>query len=96
MESPFVNAGLPVDDVAGLLAQEASHPCTVVHMSDNGETWWYMGRTGWTELASGEILGIRNAHGYEVQVFEHPQHYTVWRYDGASGTGEFPFSFSFE
>ena len=76
--------------------EQASHPCTVVHMSDNGETWWYMGRTGWTELASGEILGIRNAHGYEVQVFEHPQHYTVWRYDGASGTGEFPFSFSFE
>ena len=74
---------------------QVKRPCTVVHMSDNGETWWYMGRAGWSEVASGEIVGFRNAFGSEVKVFEHPQHYTVWRYDG-SGSGEgFPFSFSF-
>ena len=75
---------------------QVTHPCTVVHMSDNGETWWYLGRAGWSELASGEIAGLRNVRGAEVQIFEHPQHYTVWHCDGASGTGDFPLSFSFE
>ena len=56
-------------------------PCTVIHMSDNGDTWWYVGRPGWTELASGEILTYRNSRGQQVKVFQCPQHYTVWRFD---------------
>lgn len=55
-------------------------PCTVVHMSDNGDTWWYQGRPGWTEVASGRIQYYRNARGFPVTIYEDPQHFTVWRY----------------
>jgi SAM-dependent methyltransferase len=61
---------------------QVARPCTVVHMSDNGDSWWYVGRDGWTEVASGEIQGFRNARGVQVKVYETPQHYTVWRYAG--------------
>jgi len=60
---------------------QVAHPCTLVHMSDNGDTWWYVGRDGWTEVASGEIQSFRNARGVQVRVYETPQHYTVWRYE---------------
>ena len=56
-------------------------PVTVVHMSDNGDTWWYVGRDGWTELASGKMQHFRNERGVAVKVFEQPQHYTVWRFE---------------
>ncbi|MDO4533526.1 MAG: methyltransferase domain-containing protein [Coriobacteriia bacterium] len=62
----------------------AKRPVTVVHMSDNGDTWWYVGRDGWTELASGKIQHLRNERGVAVKVFEQPQHYTVWRFEPAS------------
>lgn len=61
-----------------------AHPCTVIHMSDNGDTWWYLGRPGWTELDSGEFLCYRNSRGREIRAFECPQHYTIWRYDPPS------------
>ena len=81
--------------IARIEAQVA-RPCTVVHMSDNGDTWWYMGRQGWTKLASGEILSCRNARGLCVDAYDSPQHYTVWRYDGEGGRepSAFPFSFA--
>ena len=60
---------------------EVNHPCTLVHMSDNGDTWRYLGRPGWTEVASGRIQHWRNERGYPIEVYEDPQHYTVWRYD---------------
>ena len=55
--------------------------CTFVHMSDNGDTWRYVGRPGWTECASGSYQHFRNARGSRVKVYDHPQHYTVWRYE---------------
>ncbi len=61
--------------------QQVKHPCTVIHMSDNGETWLFTGRDGWTELASGEFKHYRNARGYPVKFYDHPQHYTVWHHD---------------
>ncbi|MDO5119263.1 MAG: class I SAM-dependent methyltransferase [Coriobacteriales bacterium] len=57
-------------------------PSTVIHMSDNGDTWRYVGRPGWTEIASGSFTSYRNARGRQVKVYDHPQHYTVWRYQG--------------
>ncbi|MBO4365339.1 MAG: class I SAM-dependent methyltransferase [Eggerthellaceae bacterium] len=64
---------------------QVKRPCTVIHMSDNGETWWYTGRRGWDVRASGEFSTYRNAQGDVVWAFDHPQHYTVWRYAGSSG-----------
>lgn len=60
---------------------QVRRPCTVIHMSDNGDTWWYQGRTGWTEVASGRIQYCPNARSYPIKVYECPQHYTVWRFD---------------
>lgn len=63
------------------LESQLAHPSTIVHMSDNGDTWHYVGRPGWTELASGSFQYFRNARGYHVKVYDHPQHYTAWRFD---------------
>lgn len=60
--------------------EQVDHPCTVVHMSDNGDTWWYQGRGGWTEVASGRFQDFISARGYRVTIYEDPQHFTVWRY----------------
>lgn len=64
-------------------AVEAQVPrdCTVVHMSDNGDTWRYIGRDGWTQLATGAVTSYRNARGYHVKVYDTPQHYSVWRHE---------------
>ena len=77
--NPF-DAGVLQQFIAQVEAQ-VDHPCTVVHMSDNGDTWWYVGRDGWTEVASGEIQCFRNARGVRVPAYESPQHYTVWRFE---------------
>jgi SAM-dependent methyltransferase len=60
---------------------QMSHPLTLIHMSDNGDTWHYVGRTGWTELASGQIQHCRNARGYPFKAYDCPQHYTVWCFE---------------
>ena len=65
------------------IEEQVAASVTVVHMSDNGETWWYLGRPGWTELASGKIQYFMNERGYPVLVYEDPQHWTVWRFDPA-------------
>lgn len=61
---------------------QLTHPITLIHMSDNGDTWHYVGRPGWTELASGTIQDYRNSRGYPVRAFTDPQHYTIWHYEG--------------
>ena len=63
------------------LETQARRAITVVHMSDNGDTWWYTNRAGWTEVASGKFLNYLNERGYPVQIYETAQHYTVWRFD---------------
>lgn len=65
---------------------QVAHPCILIHMSDNGDSWRYVGRPGWTELASGSFQSYRNARGYQVKVYDSPQHYTVWRYDGSEAS----------
>lgn len=62
---------------------QLTHPLTIAHMADNGDSWQFVGRAGWTELASDTIQDYRNARGYPVRVYDNPQHYTVWRYEGS-------------
>lgn len=64
-----------------LLEQQASSPCTVIHASDNGDTWNYLGRDGWTQVASGTYQYYRNERGYRVKAYDDPQHYSVWHYE---------------
>lgn len=54
---------------------EADRELTICHMSDNGETYYYLGRPGWTRLLQGEFQRID-----EAVVYAYPQHYTIWRY----------------
>lgn len=61
--------------------EKVDHPCTVVHMSDNGDTWWYQGRPGWTQEREGTFYTYRNARNQQIKVYQCHQHYTVWRFD---------------
>lgn len=63
------------------LEEQLTHPCTLIHMSDNGDTWQYVGRSGWTELASGSFQYYRTDRGQNIEVYDCPQHYTIWRYE---------------
>ena len=69
------------------IEEQVVRPVTVVHMSDNGEVWWYLGRPGWTEVASGTFQDFRNGRGYPVRIYDDPQHWTVWRFDPALAAG---------
>ena len=62
---------------------QIDRPCNLIHMSDNGDTWQYVGRPGWTEIASGEITALRNDRGFKILVYDYAQHYTIWHYDGS-------------
>lgn len=70
--------------IAAIEAQ-VTHPINVIHMADNGDSWQYEGRGGWTELASGTIQNYRNERGYPVKAYDIEQHYTIWHYEGAVG-----------
>ena len=63
------------------IEDSAQQPLTVVHMSDNGDTWRYVGRAGWTELDSLSFTSYQNDRGYAVKVYEIPQHCTLWRFE---------------
>lgn len=65
----------------GAVEAQVRQPITLVHMSDNGDTWWYQGRPGWTQMAEGRIQHAKNARGHLIPVYEYPQHYTVWRFE---------------
>lgn len=63
------------------LEAEAARALTLVHMSDNGETYYYIGRDGWSLIDQGEIHRFRTASGRAFPVYQHPQHYSVWRFE---------------
>ncbi|MBR3258600.1 MAG: class I SAM-dependent methyltransferase [Eggerthellaceae bacterium] len=63
--------------------QDARGPVTLIHMSDNGETYFYQGRPGWSEVAAGEFHRYTNRYGRSFAVYGCPQHYTIWRFDPA-------------
>lgn len=62
------------------LAREARRPVTLVHMSDNGETYSYIGRPGFSLMFEGSIQSCRTAQGEVVEVFGCPQHWSRWRF----------------
>lgn len=62
------------------LAHEARRPVTLVHMSDNGETYSYLGRAGFSLMLEGSIQSCRTAEGVVVEVFGYPQHWSRWRF----------------
>ena len=62
--------------------REAARPFTLVHMSDNGESFAYQGRPGWRLVRSGSIQMFQTASGRSIEFYEFPQHYSVWRYEG--------------
>lgn len=61
---------------------EAAPPFTLVHMSDNGESFAYLGRPGWRLVRSGSIQMFQTASGRSIKFYEFPQHYSVWRFEG--------------
>lgn len=62
--------------------REAARPFTLVHMSDNGESFAYQGRPGWRLVRSGSIQMFQTASGRSIKFYEFPQHFSVWRYEG--------------
>ena len=62
--------------------REAAQPFTLVHMSDNGESFAYQGRPGWRLVRSGSIQMFQTASGRSIKFYEFPQHFSVWRYEG--------------
>lgn len=60
---------------------QVPHPFTLIHMSDNGDTWRYVGRPGWTEVASGAFSTYLSDGGRTIEVYDWPQHYTVWHHE---------------
>lgn len=63
------------------LERQARQAVTVVHMSDNGERFAYLGRSGWQVIRQGSIQDHHLPSGCTVRVYAHPQTYTTWRYD---------------
>ena len=61
--------------------REARGPVTLVHMSDNGESYSYLGRAGWSVLREGSFQDFRPAPGVCVPVYEWPQHFSVRRFE---------------
>lgn len=64
--------------------REAVRPVALVHMSDNGGSFAYLGRTGWEAVREGSFRFLRAPGGAEIEVYAHPQHFTVWRFSPAS------------
>lgn len=60
---------------------ETTAPVMVAHMSDNGETYSYLGRDGWTLQEHGEFQDALSLPGPR-RFYEHPQHYSIWRFSG--------------
>lgn len=64
-----------------LVEVQVPRPFTLVHMSDNGDAWRYVGRPGWTEMASGSFSTYPGKRGRKLEVYDWPQHYTVWHHE---------------
>ncbi len=77
--NPFDTVVL-LDFLARIEAQ-ATRPVALVHMSDNGETYYYAGRDGWSLMAEGEFQKHPDARGRMFAVYEGPQHYSIWRFE---------------
>ena len=77
--NPFDTVVL-LDYLAEVEAQ-VTRPVTLVHMSDNGETYYYIGRDGWSLVREGAFQKHPDGKGRMFSVYEHPQHYSIWRFE---------------
>lgn len=77
--NPFDTVVL-LDFLAAVEAQ-ATRPVMLAHMSDNGETYFYIGRAGWSLVREGEFQKRPDDKGRMFSVYEHPQHYSIWRFE---------------
>ena len=77
--NPFDTVVL-LDFLAAVEAQ-ATRPVMLAHMSDNGETYFYIGRAGWSLVREGEFQKHPDSRGRMFSVYEHPQHYSSWRFE---------------
>ena len=59
---------------------EATRPVTLIHMSDNGERYAYLGRPGWTLEHEGSIQVCRAEDGSLTPVYGCPQTWAIWTY----------------
>lgn len=63
------------------LEREVRHPVTLIHLSDNGESYAYLGRPGWHLMRTGAIQTYQAPSGQHIQVYDFPQHYSIWGFD---------------
>lgn len=63
------------------LEARAHRRVVLVHMSDNGENYSYMGRPGWTLLEQGEFWRYPHGDARGFAVFGCPQHFSIWCFD---------------
>ena len=55
--------------------RDVTHPLELIHMSDNGETYYFAERPCWHLVEQGEFQRIE-----DVVAFQHPQHWSKWAY----------------
>ena len=65
------------------LEARARRRVVLVHMSDNGENYSYMGRPGWTLREQGEFWRYPHGDKRGFTMFGRPQHYSIWCFDPA-------------
>lgn len=65
------------------LEARARRRVVLVHMSDNGENYSYMGRSGWKLQEQGEFWRYPHGDARGFALFGCPQHYSIWRFDPA-------------
>lgn len=65
------------------LEARARRQVVLVHMSDNGENYSYMGRPGWTLREQGEFWRYPHGDARGFALFGCPQHYSIWCFDPA-------------
>lgn len=65
------------------LEAQARRQVVLVHMSDNGENYSYMGRPGWTLREQGEFWRYPHGDARGFALFGCPQHYSIWCFDPA-------------
>lgn len=65
------------------LEREVRHPVTLIHMSDNGESYAYQGRSSWHLIHTGSIQAYQAPSARRIQVYDFPQHYSIWGFDEA-------------
>ena len=62
------------------IEDEAAGPIILIHASDDGETYFYAGRDGWSLMRQGEFQTYRTARGRTFAFYDCPQHFSVWKY----------------